>query len=120
MKVVAAITVTMLIAQALCAPQNKPVKKIDPLRNPDLSYEELNYIAKVRNGESPKEPKTLTPCARAILGCCVEKVMNTDCSEAHKCGGHFFDDNPCEDKFIIDALNAARIFYEQFNKVTKT
>ncbi|KAI8424297.1 hypothetical protein MSG28_002847 [Choristoneura fumiferana] len=112
MKIVTAITVTMLLVQAFGAPQSKPIK------NPDLSFEELNYIARVRNGEAPKVPKTLTPCARAILGCCVGKVMNTSCSEAHKCGGLFFDDNPCEDKFIIDALKAARIFYDQFNKVT--
>ncbi|CAG4916377.1 unnamed protein product [Colias eurytheme] len=89
------------------------------IRSPaNLSYEELSFILKTRHGLVEKPPKTLTPCARAILGCCDDKkVMNESCSESLKCGAFFFDDNPCEDKFIIDALKAAKNFYEQFNKV---
>lgn len=81
------------------------------------TYNELLYILQSRHGEAGKRPKHLTPCARAILACCNNKVMHETCSESLKCGAYFFDDNPCEDKFIIDALEAARQFYSQFNSV---
>nr|XP_034829886.1 uncharacterized protein LOC117987031 [Maniola hyperantus] len=81
------------------------------------TYNELLYILQSRHGEVGNRPKHLTPCARAILGCCNNRVMNETCSENLKCGAYFFDDNPCEDKFIVDALHAAKLFYEQFNLV---
>ncbi|KPJ06039.1 hypothetical protein RR48_14481 [Papilio machaon] len=82
-----------------------------------FTVEELSYILATRNGEEVNQPKTISPCASAILSCCNEKVMNPYCSESLKCGAFFFDDNPCEDKFVIDALKAARAFYEQLNNV---
>lgn len=82
-----------------------------------FTVEELTYILSTRNGEYVNPPKTITPCASAILSCCNEKVINPYCSEKLKCGAFFFDDNPCEDKFVIDALKAARAFYEQLNSV---
>lgn len=85
--------------------------------SPYISYDELYYILKSRHGEVIPRPKHLTPCARAILGCCNNSVMNESCSETLKCGAYFFDDNPCEDKFILEALEAAKKFYEQFNIV---
>ncbi|XP_028173849.1 uncharacterized protein LOC114362592 [Ostrinia furnacalis] len=113
----AIILVLTLIAQALGAPQSK--KKIDApstIRSPaNLSLKELEYIVGVRRGEPVPPPKTLTPCARAILGCCQKSVMNESCSEALNCGAYFFDANPCSEKYVLDALNAARTFYDQFN-----
>ncbi|KPJ05618.1 hypothetical protein RR46_01680 [Papilio xuthus] len=82
-----------------------------------LTVDVLSYILSTRNGEDVNAPKTISPCASAILTCCNEKVMNPYCSERLKCGAFFFDDNPCEDKFVIDALKAARAFYEQLNSV---
>ncbi|KAJ2951961.1 hypothetical protein O0L34_g4220 [Tuta absoluta] len=114
MKVHTLTILTVLLTQALCKPEVKSSTFATPA---NLSYDELLYILKVRSGEQPK-PRRLSPCARAILGCCRERVMNEHCSETLKCGAFFFDVNPCEDKFIIDALNAARAFYEQFNSVT--
>ncbi|CAG9559735.1 unnamed protein product [Danaus chrysippus] len=78
-----------------------------------IKYNELVYILETRHGNPAKKPTRLTPCARAILSCCEEKVINEGCSESLKCGAYFFDDNPCEDKFIIDALEAAKLFYQQ-------
>ncbi|CAK1546196.1 unnamed protein product [Leptosia nina] len=88
---------------------------------PNLSYNELLYILKTRNGDRTKPPKALSPCARAILGCCDEnKVINENCSVLLNCGAYFFDDNPCDDKFIYDALRAATAFYHQYDKVFTT
>ncbi|XP_063360782.1 uncharacterized protein LOC134649879 [Cydia amplana] len=110
--------ISMMLLQALGAPQNKSVKKVDSKNPADLSYEELKFIDLKRRGGFPTPPKRLSPCAKAILGCCEEKVIDPECSEALYCGAHFFDDNPCDDKFIIDALKAARQYYnDQFNKI---
>ncbi|CAH2071087.1 unnamed protein product, partial [Iphiclides podalirius] len=79
-----------------------------------LTVQELSFILSTRRGDNVKPPRTISPCARAILTCCNGKVINSQCSESMKCGAFFFDDNPCEDKFIVDALNAARTFYEQY------
>ncbi|CAH2105508.1 unnamed protein product [Euphydryas editha] len=84
---------------------------------PYITYDELQYILKSRHGEDSPRPKHLTPCARAILGCCNNNVMNENCSESLKCGAYFFDDNPCEERFILEALVAAKKFYEQFNNI---
>lgn len=111
-----------VFTQAICAPQVKArMDKIaSTLTTPaNLSYDELLFIFKVRSGEEPKKPKSLSPCSRAILGCCRNKVMNEQCSETLQCGAFFFDVNPCDDKFVLDALNAARAFYEQFNNVRR-
>lgn len=80
-----------------------------------LTVGELSYILITRRGGDVSPPKNISPCARAILTCCNEKVINPYCSEALKCGAFFLDDNPCEDKFVIDALKAAKIFYTQLN-----
>lgn len=104
---------TMLFAQALCAPEvnrNSITSTAKPPAN--LSYDELLYILQTRNG-IPQKPKTLSPCARAILGCCRDNQMNESCSETLKCGAFFFDVNPCDDRFVIDALKAAKEFYQQ-------
>lgn len=85
-----------------------------------LSYNELQYILNARNGFTEVPKITLSVCARAILGCCRQKDMNIMCSETLGCGAHFFDDNPCEDKFITVALKAAKSFYEQINTVDTT
>lgn len=111
-----------VFTQAICAPQVKArMDKIaSTLTTPvNIPYDELLFILKVRSGEEATKPKTLSPCARAILGCCQKKIMNEQCSETLQCGAFFFDVNPCEDKFVIDALNAARAFYEQFNTVRR-
>ncbi|KAJ8727545.1 hypothetical protein PYW07_001664 [Mythimna separata] len=78
-----------------------------------LSYNELRYILQARNGVEVQTPYNLSPCARAILGCCKEGQINESCSESLKCGAFFFDDNPCDEKFILDALKAAKSFYQQ-------
>ncbi|CAH0729396.1 unnamed protein product, partial [Brenthis ino] len=89
----------------------------DPVKNSTyVTYEELVYILHTRNGIDSARPKYLTPCARAILGCCKGKVINENCSEALHCGAYFFDNNPCDDKFILQALEAARSFYDQFTR----
>ena len=94
------------------------IKLGDPVKNSTyITYEELVYILQSRHGEESERPKYMTPCARAILGCCQNKVMNEYCSESLQCGAYFFDDNPCEDKFILQALEAARKFYDQFNNI---
>lgn len=80
-----------------------------------MTYEELNYILKTKRGEVEVPPKTLSPCARAILGCCNGIVMNGHCSESLNCGAFFFDNNPCDEKFVVSALEAAKSFYKQFN-----
>lgn len=119
------IVIMTLFTQAICAPEVKGTMTkiaVTTLRSPAdavLSYKELLYILEVRNGDDGIKPESLSPCARAILGCCNEKVMNENCSEALNCGAFFFDVNPCEDKFVIDALSAARSFYEQINRVTR-
>lgn len=115
----AVIIMATLIVQAICAPQLKKQMEISStIRSAaNLSLAELKFIVSVRNGENAIPPKTLTPCARAILACCKESVMNESCSENLKCGAYFFDVNPCDERFVIDALNAARTFYEQFNQV---
>ncbi|CAH2235513.1 jg14778, partial [Pararge aegeria aegeria] len=105
--------VATIIAQTQA--RNTPVLIENPKLGP--TYNELLFILQSRHGMAGMQPKHLTPCARAILGCCNNKAMNDTCSENLKCGAHFFDDNPCEDKFIIDALEAAKLFYEQFNAV---
>lgn len=109
--------ISMMVFQAQGAPQNKSVKKVDTKNPTDLSYEELTFIEQKRRGGFPTPPKKLSPCAKAILGCCEEQVIDSECSEALNCGAHFFDDNPCDDKFIVDALKAARLYYDQFNKI---
>lgn len=96
----------------------KFIKLGDPVKNSTyITYDELVYILQSRHGGGSERPKTMTPCARAILGCCKDKVMNEYCSESLMCGAYFFDDNPCEDKFILQALEAASKFYDQFNNV---
>ncbi|KAG7307810.1 hypothetical protein JYU34_006407 [Plutella xylostella] len=83
----------------------------------NLSYDELVFILKNRNSKTGmKPPKTFSPCARAILSCCTDKKLKTKCSEDMGCGAHFFDDNPCDEKFVVEALRAAKIFYRQFFK----
>ncbi|KAJ0178707.1 hypothetical protein K1T71_005482 [Dendrolimus kikuchii] len=109
----AIVLMTVVLASAYAAPQTSPTAT----KPPNISPEDLTYIIKVRNGEATTPPVNLSPCARAILGCCKANVMNTQCSENLKCGAFFFDVNPCEDKFIVEALQAARMFYQQFNKV---
>lgn len=116
----AIIVMAALIAQVICAPQVKKQMKTDTstIRSlVNLSLAELKFIVGVRRGENVSPPKTLTPCARAILSCCKGSVMNEECSESLECGAYFFDVNPCDERFVIDALNAARTFYEQFNQV---
>lgn len=112
------ILITALFAQAICAPQAVTEKSPSTFQSPaNLSIEEITYIIKVRSGNvnDASPPRFLTPCARAILGCCNGSVINENCSESLKCGAFFFDANPCDDKFISEALQAARGFYEQFN-----
>lgn len=105
---------SMLLTQAFCATEvNSIGQPIKSLAN--LPYEELVFILQSRLGIAQK-PRTLSPCARAILGCCKENRMNEHCSESLNCGAFFFDDNPCEDRFIIDALQAAKSFYTQLKE----
>lgn len=111
-----------VFTQAICAPQGKvTMDQIASTIAPPakLTYDELLFILKVRNGEETRKRISLSPCARAILGCCQKNVMNEQCSETLQCGAFFFDVNPCDDKYVIDALNAARAFYEQFNTVRR-
>lgn len=84
----------------------------------DLSYKELEYIYNSRLETKNRLKVPFTPCARAILGCCKEKKMIEGCSEELGCGSLFFDSNPCQDRFMIEALEAARLFYEQYNTVS--
>ncbi|XP_023933792.2 uncharacterized protein LOC112042851 [Bicyclus anynana] len=107
----------VVVAALIAHTQARDIPSI--IKNPKLgpTYNELLFILQSRFGEAGPQPKHLTPCARAILGCCNNNVMNETCSESLKCGAHFFDDNPCEEKFILDALTAAKLFYEQFNTV---
>lgn len=118
MAAVKVIVIATVITQILCAPQ-AIIKNPSTLKTPaNMSYEELQYIISVRSGQTQVTPKTLSPCARAILGCCKENVMNSYCSESLKCGAFFFDSNPCDDKYMEDALAAAKAFYNQLNKVS--
>lgn len=108
------VIMAVILISALAAPQNptletKPSSVIPP--------EDLTYIIKIRNGEPTTRPRNLSPCARAILGCCKGNVMNSQCSENLNCGAFFFDVNPCDESYIEGALQAARKFYEQFDKV---
>lgn len=120
-----ATTIMFLMAvftQAICAPQGKATmdKIASTITTPvNLRYDELLYLLSVRQGEEAQKPISLSPCARAILGCCQKNIMNIQCSETLKCGAFFFDVNPCDDKFVLDALDAARAFYEQFNTVRR-
>ncbi|CAG9795251.1 unnamed protein product [Diatraea saccharalis] len=120
---VAVITiVAALIGNVICAPAEVKGndRGVDTIRSPaNLSFEELNYLLRVRSGvDTPNvNPIYLTPCARAILGCCKENVMNGDCSESLNCGAYFFDVNPCDVKYIQMALESAKAFYEQFDNL---
>ncbi|VVC87475.1 unnamed protein product [Leptidea sinapis] len=89
-----------------------------PLSSPaHLTYDELVYLLQSRFGtQNVAKPMVLSPCAKAILGCCKEGSMDVSCSETLKCGAHFFDDNPCGERFIISALDAATKYYNQFGK----
>lgn len=102
-----------MIAVVAGAPQGNPVQTLKSPAN--MSYEELEYILQMKRGEETKKPKVLSPCARAILGCCTGPMMNSHCSEQLNCGAFFFDNNPCEERFVLDALNAAKSFYSQFD-----
>lgn len=95
-------------------------KKSKPNVQGKLTYSDLNFILNSRNGVTENPEVVLSPCARAILGCCKDNKINERCSEALKCGAFFFDDNPCDEKFIVSALKAARQFYEQYNIVMTT
>lgn len=108
----------LLIASVVSAPQSTLNSDTSTLKSPaSMSYEELDYILRTKRGEVTVPPKKLTPCARAILGCCNDKVMNGHCSESLNCGAFFFDDNPCEEQFVVSALKAAKTFYKQLNEV---
>lgn len=107
------IVMAALIAVASSAPQGSQAQTV---KSPaDMSYQELQYILQTKRGENTKQPKVLSPCARAILGCCTGLNMNSHCSEQLNCGAFFFDANPCEEQFVLDALNAAKRFYSQFD-----
>lgn len=99
----------LMITQAICAPQSG--SSVRSRLAPAKTAEEIK-------GQDLKPPYALSPCARAILGCCNNKVMNSHCSESLKCGAFFFDNNPCDDKYVLEALKAANKFYSQFNKVS--
>lgn len=105
----------IVIIQAIYAQNNKEQTSSIPKPSTpaNMTYDELIYIYQSRQGVKQAKPKNLTPCAKAILSCCNDKTINEHCSESLKCGAYFFDDNPCDDKFILDALKAAKIFYEQ-------
>ncbi|KOB65204.1 Uncharacterized protein OBRU01_23065, partial [Operophtera brumata] len=93
----------LLIAAAVSAPQSSPNSDTTTSTiksTVSMSYEELDYILRTKKGEVSVPPKLLSPCARAILGCCKDKVMNEHCSEMLKCGAFFFDDNPCDEQFV--------------------
>lgn len=112
---------TLIFAQAICRPevQKNTITGGVTINVPaNLSYNELRYILQARNGVDVLAPKVLSPCARAILGCCKDNQMNESCSESLNCGAFFFDDNPCDEKFIIDALKAAKSFYQQLKDTT--
>lgn len=110
------IIVTMLMTHIFCATKINQNAVNGTISSPsNLSYEELVYIIQERNGV-PQRPRMLSPCARAILGCCKENQMNEGCSEALGCGAFFFDDNPCDDRFVVDALKAANTFYHQLKR----
>lgn len=117
MEKVTVMALCLLIAAAVCAPQNKlnSDSSVSNRQTSLMTYEELEYILRTKRGEPGVLPKKLSPCARAILGCCNGIVMNSHCSESLKCGAFFFDDNPCEEEFVISALKAASVFYNQFN-----
>lgn len=90
------------------------------INNSALSYEELEYIFSRQQGiGNVQRPKTLTPCARAILGCCKGGIMEEECSVDVGCGAYFFDANPCTKTFVRDALAAARAYYGQFLGISK-
>lgn len=109
------LVIAMLLAQAISAPQNG----VSTIKSPvNMTLEELNYLLQVRSGQPQTQPKVLSPCARAILGCCRDKIMNPSCSESLNCGALFFDVNPCEERFVNEALKAASSFYEQLNNVS--
>lgn len=106
----------LMIVQAFGRPEarsNTLISGITIKPPANLSYNDLRYILQARNGVDVPAPKTLSPCARAILGCCKDNVINESCSEALKCGAYFFDDNPCDAKFIVSALKEAKTFYTQ-------
>nr|XP_004925663.3 uncharacterized protein LOC101736265 [Bombyx mori] len=111
--------VTLLFVGTMCAPQVNLRNPNPVLSTINMSYEDLDYIVKFRSGQVHAKPRTLSPCARAILGCCNGKIMNSNCSESLQCGAFFFDENPCEDRFVEDALKAAKAFYEQSNKLPR-
>ncbi|CAH0605887.1 unnamed protein product [Chrysodeixis includens] len=104
----------MLFVQALSAPNTNKNVITSTLQTPaNLSYSELLYILESRRGHVGEKSKRLSPCARAILGCCKDNRMNEACSESLHCGAFFFDDNPCDEKFVLDALKSAKVFYQQ-------
>lgn len=113
--------ISLLIASAVSAPQKNAtsetrLKLESSALKSQMTTEELEYILKTKSRDAREPPKKLSPCARAILGCCNDaKVMNSHCSESLNCGAFFFDDNPCEEEFVISALNAAHTFYKQFD-----
>lgn len=110
------IIVTTMFAQALCRPEVNRNAIASTIKTPaSLTYEELVYILQARHGRVENKPIVLSPCARAILGCCKDNRMNESCSEDLKCGAFFFDVNPCDETFILDALNAAKTFYQQLH-----
>ncbi|CAH1647116.1 unnamed protein product [Spodoptera littoralis] len=108
------VIVTMVLAQAFCRPEGNKNSNYSTIKPPaSLSYNELVYILQARHGKDVPRPKILSPCARAILGCCKDNHINESCSESLNCGAFFFDDNPCDEKFVLDALKAAKSFYQQ-------
>ncbi|KAJ8733318.1 hypothetical protein PYW08_001616 [Mythimna loreyi] len=113
---------TLMFTQAMCRPEvrRNTITSGSTVNPPpaSLSYNELRFILQARNGVEVPTPQNLSPCARAILGCCKNNQMNESCSESLKCGAFFFDDNPCDEKFIMDALKAAKSFYQQFKETT--
>ncbi|XP_075971804.1 hadley [Anticarsia gemmatalis] len=110
------IIATMVFTQAFSATEVNPNSIGGTAQSPtNMTYEELVYILQARQGV-PQEARTLSPCARAILGCCKENRMNEQCSESLNCGAFFFDINPCDERFVIDALKAAKNFYQQFKQ----
>ncbi|GBP56980.1 hypothetical protein EVAR_79116_1 [Eumeta japonica] len=114
--VASSLTIQTEVKTASKAAATKPVPTISSPAN--LTYKELVYILQYRSGTVQKPVVVLSNCARAVLGCCNSGVMNQNCFESLRCGGLIFDDNPCEDKFIIEALKAAREYYDQWNDVS--
>lgn len=107
------IVTVILFVQAFCAETNRNVITSTLQTPANLSYSELVYILESRRGLADQRTRRLSPCARAILGCCKDNRMNESCSESLNCGAFFFDDNPCDEKFVLDALKSAKVFYKE-------